>query len=682
MRNKKSLFVIAFVLLLGIIGGTIAYYQSQDTFTNIFNTSKYVIKTEEKFESPDNWMPGDTTPKEVKVKNEGDVPAAVKVCFKEKWEDENGNELPLYDDYNERSVFINTNENIDRYWKVKCDNTENTTCYYYMLELDPNEETKPLIDSVTFNPDFNVESTNTCTDDPITHQKKCTSTISGYSGGKYTLDVNIETVQADKYKEVWGNLSYFDELENTCSDFELKDSNFYQNMLNDKNYGVEYYSFFGTPISRYSIENLEFVDNMNVPSNAIASYDVSYLEDGSVIAWYTDTDNDDLYEVYIGANGNVFANPNSTYAFSGLEKINSINLNKLDISKVTNMSHMFDGSGEDVSNFDISFISNWDVSKVTNMSYMFKGTGHNATTWNIGNLSNWDTRKVTNMSYMFSGAGLNVSNFDISFISNWDVSNVTNMSHMFSEAGYNATTWNIGNLSNWDTRKVTNMEGIFSYVGHNVSNFDISFISNWDVSNVTNISYMFQGAGYAATTWNIGNLSNLDTRKVTNMSYMFEGAGHNVSNFDISFISNWDVSKVTNMSHMFSGAGSNATTWNIGNLSNWDTSKVKDMSSMFEEAGRNATTWNSIGTLNIYEADISTFFRVCENAKATINLHGNPKPGYSYISTNPYFRAFNSASTKPGSEIIVNYTSDTTNIDNIINTKSSTSNVIKGVQLD
>ena len=201
-----------------------------------------------------------------------------------------------------------------------------------------------------------------------------------------------------------------------------------------------------------------------------------------------------------------------------------------------------------------------------------------------------------------------------------------------------------GDFTNLDTRNVTEMSSMFYKAGNNsgVAVFTLTGLDSWDTSKVTNMSGMFRSAGYNATTFNIGNLSN------------------------------WDTSKVMNMSQMFYQAGYNATTWNIGDLSNWDTSKVTNMSTMFYNAGSRATTWNSIGTLKVYATNIARMFYSCGKAKATLNIYSNPT---SYDS------AFSGA-TDSSALITVNYSSATTNIDNIIATKSSNSNVVKGIQLD
>ena len=90
MKNKKSLVAIGVLLLVAIVGGTLAYYTSSSSFENVFNTGKYKIVTTEIFESPDKWVPGETITKTVTTKNEGTVDATVKISYIEKWETADG----------------------------------------------------------------------------------------------------------------------------------------------------------------------------------------------------------------------------------------------------------------------------------------------------------------------------------------------------------------------------------------------------------------------------------------------------------------------------------------------------------------------------------------------------------------------------------------------------------------
>lgn len=106
---------------------------------------------------------------------------------------------------------------------------------------------------------------------------------------------------------------------------------------------------------------------------------------------------------------------------SSYDFIKSIDLSKLDTSKVTNMEYMFNGRKK-VTSLDLS---NLDTSNVTSMQYMFY--------YCVGlqslNLSGLDTRNVTNMCYMFCSCN-NLSELDVS---SFNTSNVTNMNSMFSD---------------------------------------------------------------------------------------------------------------------------------------------------------------------------------------------------------------------------------------------------------
>ena len=84
-----------------------------------------------------------------------------------------------------------------------------------------------------------------------------------------------------------------------------------------------------------------------------------------------------------------------------------------------------------------------DVSKITDMSNLFNKSEFN------GDISKWDVSNVTDMRQMFAQSDFNKD------ISDWDVSNVTNMSYMFYKSKFNS------DISNWDVYNVTNYDGMF-----------------------------------------------------------------------------------------------------------------------------------------------------------------------------------------------------------------------------
>ena len=301
---------------------------------------------------------------------------------------------------------------------------------------------------------------------------------------------------------------------------------------------------------------------------------------------------------------------------------------------------------------------------IVSMSYMF-ADARNLSTIDV---SSFDTRNVVSMRYMFYNAGFNTTEFRIIGISHFRTGNVRDMSRMFSEMGHQATKVYIGDLSNFNTSNVTNMSDMFRGAAYSSELCDIGDLSNWDTSKVTTMYYMFDYGFYSSKNFSL-DLSEWDVSNVTSMSSMFYNSGYNSTDWTVGDLSNWDVGNVTNMTYLFGFAGGKSTVWDVGDLSNWDTSKVTTMEFMISNTGRYATTWNDMGTIKVYSGSMRTIFYDTPRAKATVNIYSNPSN---------YDSAFMGAAKQPGSGIVVNYTSAVTDIDNIIATKSDTSNVTKG----
>ncbi|MFG6393486.1 MAG: DUF285 domain-containing protein [Lachnospiraceae bacterium] len=131
------------------------------------------------------------------------------------------------------------------------------------------------------------------------------------------------------------------------------------------------------------------------------------------------------YRKYIKtAEVNVKNITSTRYMFYNCRNLKRINLEDLDTSKVTNMSHMFDFNNNYIFNINVKKLdlSGFDTSNVTDMSYMFRDCDAISI-----DVSSFDTSNVTDMSLMFA-ACRNLKSLDLS---GFNTSNVTNMAIMF-----------------------------------------------------------------------------------------------------------------------------------------------------------------------------------------------------------------------------------------------------------
>ena len=67
-------------------------------------------------------------------------------------------------------------------------------------------------------------------------------------------------------------------------------------------------AFFNGPIARNKIKKITFYDTLNVEGYS-NNFDISEDSSGKVLAWYK-TDSTGYYELAIGQDGGVIANPN------------------------------------------------------------------------------------------------------------------------------------------------------------------------------------------------------------------------------------------------------------------------------------------------------------------------------------------------------------------------------------
>ena len=308
---------------------------------------------------------------------------------------------------------------------------------------------------------------------------------------------------------------------------------------------------------------------------------------------------------------------NAKNMFSGCTNLN-ISFDELDVSNVTDMSHMF----ENCTSFNNGGVAlNWGgkTANVTSMNSMFKG----CQTFNQ-NISGWDVNKVTDFSSMFEGAtafdnGGNTLQMTASTKSTPDVL----MKGMFKDTQNFNQDITYGAFLN-----VIDMESMFENAT-GFTNEGLTQTAAWPINNVVNMSKMFKGSALKRISiqglnvgW--GSPGNNNTENVRDMSEMFA----NATGFNDLIIAALDVSKVTNMEGMFSGCqifNANIGGWNVENvttmkrmfqgcnvfnndISQWQIGNVLDMEEMFKDAvnyvNSGIINWQTNGSLvstNMFE---------------------------------------------------------------------------------
>ena len=289
------------------------------------------------------------------------------------------------------------------------------------------------------------------------------------------------------------------------------------------------------------------------------------------------------------------------YMFDGCRELKKINgLDKLNTSKVEDMSHMFCGDdfleGLDFSSFDTGNVrdmsnmfgwTSWlaepekriinvkglDTKNVTTMHSMF--AGYNG---RVLDLSSFDTENVVDMSYMFSSCS-SLEEIDVTGL---NTENVTNMSAMFSDC----RSLEEIDVTGLNTENVTNMSAMFS----DCSSLEKIDVAGLNTKNVTDMSSMFSRC---SSLEEIG-VTGLNTENVTNMSAMF----FNCSSLEEIDVTRLNIRNVKDVSSMFSGCSSLEEI----DLSELDTRNVENMIGMF------------MGCASLEKLDVSNF--QLDNAKA------------------------------------------------------------------
>ena len=259
-------------------------------------------------------------------------------------------------------------------------------------------------------------------------------------------------------------------------------------------------------VAKDKIETVKFeMGKEPTDVNIISEFDASEKQDGSIIGYYTDKDNNGLYELTFMSEEVIYANESAEGLFGNLNNVKEFKFYNFSTFKVKEFNYMFYAcflvTDLDISSFDTSYatyingmfcecrnlqtidLKNFDTSKVINMRDMF-GDCYSLSNINFGE---FDTSSVTDMWHMFNGC----TNLEKLNLSGFDTTNVTNMKCMF----YQCTSLTELDLSFFDTKNVTDMEYMFSKCSNlkiiYVKELDGSGNAGWSTASIKNSNYMF-----------------------------------------------------------------------------------------------------------------------------------------------------------------------------------------------
>ena len=346
---------------------------------------------------------------------------------------------------------------------------------------------------------------------------------------------------------------------------------------------------------------------------------------------------------------------NSAFKYSG--EVN-MDLSGISFDSLENASYMFKYLGGGSTKITIDF-SDWNTPKLKNVNSFFYYLGGEASEINFIGIEDWDMSTINDAGGMFYGVYEKVPSPTLD-LSSWDVSNITNMNSMFKFFGEYSDTATL-TLKNWKINKDADLSNFVGFVGMTANNVYVN-LSGWDVSEVLNFSSMLHGIGTNSRVKAKLDLSNWKTTGITSLRQLFYSDFNDTGDVEI-VMTGWDTSSVTNMSEMFTNSCSNSNTCVITGLNSLDTSNVTDMSKMFYYSGIN------LNNFIVPASNISNMFYNSNGLKGSITITHNPTD---------YSSMLYQASTKSGTSFTVNYKAEVVDIDNIIATKYTYSNVIKG----
>ena len=179
------------------------------------------------------------------------------------------------------------------------------------VELSNTNVSSSITYKVTIYNAYKTEAqfAKTIYDNEFYDNQDITFEISGFKpgdiiGSKETKDIIITF----KYK---GSTIPSNKVLNSYLNFKMEKIN----RMMVAGHGRETTTYLSSSIAKNKIESMKFIKGKDIPSTATNIFDASESKDESIIGYYTDDDNNGLYELTLISEGTIYTNTNASYLF-------------------------------------------------------------------------------------------------------------------------------------------------------------------------------------------------------------------------------------------------------------------------------------------------------------------------------------------------------------------------------
>ena len=218
------------------------------------------------------------------------------------------------------------------------------------------------------------------------------------------------------------------------------------------------------------IVSVSFKNKKNIPKSAIISWDLSFLDDNSVIGYLTPSKETNMYDLVICADGYINLPTNSQALFKDLTNVKEYDFMYAKTDMVTKMPYMFSGN-KSVEYLDLH---EFNTDNLIDLGSTFSGC---SSLKNL-NINNWHPKlydMVATFANCYKLESLDLSKFD-----------VTNAKSFRSAFVGDASLKSL-NISTWKPKKITNLNSSFASLS-NIKELDLSgfvnFADECDFSNI------------------------------------------------------------------------------------------------------------------------------------------------------------------------------------------------------